>query len=412
MARPPLPIGTAGKFKTKKDGRQWRSKCQFRDFDGEVRNISRWAETKTAAENRLREAIRDRQVEGADISPDTRVSEVAERFFAEFRSQVALGTRSGTSVDTYVNRWTKLVEPRVKGFRIGELTAGRVDRMLQDVNKSHSASTARTCRAVLSGICGLAVRHGVFKTNPVREARPVEEGKRKKAPRALTVDEALTYLELFDGDEIAIRQDLPDIARWFAGTGNRTGETLAIRWEHVDFANKIAYVVGNLVWINGEGLAINDGKTEMADRAVPLADWLVAMLRDRRARVAARAGVTPEELAGWVFPNIKGGLRQANNMRRDWRAFRDRHEIGEWFTPRTWRRTVATILTDNLPTREASDMLGHSKVSQTTDTYVGRKAPSRRPAMVLEALGGQPVTAANNGSKTEPRSTGGDQDAV
>jgi integrase len=60
---------------------------------------------------------------------------------------------------------------------------------------------------------------------------------------------------------------------------------------------------------------------------------------------------------------------------------------------------VATLLTDQLPTREASDLLGHSKVSQTTDTYVGRKAVSRRPADVLAALGGS-----QSASLTETRS--------
>jgi integrase len=110
------------------------------------------------------------------------------------------------------------------------------------------------------------------------------------------------------------------------------------------------------------------------------------MLRDRRQRVAAQQGVDPETLEGWVFPNSRGGLREANNLRRDWRAFRRRHKLGEWFAPYTFRRTVATLVTDELPTREASDLLGHSRISQTTDTYVGRKAVSRKAAEVLEIL--------------------------
>ena len=120
---------------------------------------------------------------------------------------------------------------------------------------------------------------------------------------------------------------------------------------------------------------------------IPLANWVVDMLRDRRARMAAAQGVRPGELTGWVFPSSTGTLREANNLRRDWRAFRKRHDIGDWFTPRTFQRTVATLITDALPAREASDLLGHSRVSQTTDTYVGRKIPSRRAAEVLGVLG-------------------------
>lgn len=278
----------------------------------------------------------------------------------------------------------------MEGLSIAELHAGRVDRILQDVNTSLSTSSAKTCRAILSGLCGLAVRHKAMDTNPVRDARPVEAGKRKKKPaRALTVDEVLDIFAKVDGDEIARRQDLPDIMRFYGGTGERTGEAIAVRWENIDFAAKVARVEGNMVRTKADGAKINEGKTAMAERGIPLADWLVDMLLDRRVRVAAEVGVEPEELTGWVFPNSKGGLRETSNLRRDWRAFRERHKIGDWFTPRTFRRTVATLVTDALPAREASDMLGHSRVSQTTDTYVGRKAPSRKPADVLGILGGE-----------------------
>jgi integrase len=155
----------------------------------------------------------------------------------------------------------------------------------------------------------------------------------------------------------------------------------------IDFKTRVAYVAGNLVRTKGEGLKINEGKSENAERGIPLAAWLADMLKDRRARVAARAGVAPERLQGWVFPNTLGTLREASNLRRDWRAFRRRHNLGEWFTPYTFRRTVATLLTNKLPRREASDLLGHSRISQTTDTYVGRKTiVSRKAAEVLEIL--------------------------
>jgi integrase len=387
MARPPLPIGTAGKIKLAQEGpRKWRATCQFRDFDGEVRKVSRWEETKTKAENKLREAIRDRQVQGADITPDTRVPEVYAQWLAQFRALIDLGNRSSTSLDTYTNRWNKLLLPRLKNFRISELTPGRIDYILQDLNAAHSASTARTCRTILSGVCGVAVRHGVFTHNPVRDARPVERSQHKQPPRVLTITEVLYIFQLLDTDQVAVRQDLPDITRYLAGTGNRTGEILAIRWETINLTEKIAYVEGNVVRITGQGLTINYGKTAMARRPIPLTDWLVDLLADRRIRMAKLQGIIPEDLTGWVFPNSHGGLREAANMRRDWRAFRARHNLGDWFTPYTLRRTVATLLTDKLPAREVSDLLGHSRISQTTDTYVGRKIISRNPAHVLSVF--------------------------
>jgi len=403
VPRPPLPVGTYGVINTKRDGKRWRARCQFRDVDGVVRNVSRWGDSKTAADNNLKEALRDRQRAAGLIKPESKVTEVAELWFQEFREKVDQGIRSGTSYDNYENRWNKLVKSRVIGLRIAEFKPGRVDDIVQDINRTHSASTARNCRAILSGLCQLAVRHGAIDRNPVREASPIEAGKRRKqVPRALTVAEVLHIFELADNDPVAMRQDLPDTMRFFGGTGNRTGEAIAVRWEKIDFSAKVAWVEGNMVRSKIDGKKINPGKTENADRGVPLADWLVDMLLDRRARVAAASGVEPDQLTGWVFPNSLGTLREASNLRRDWRAFRERHSIGDWFTPRTFRRTVATLVTDALPVREASDMLGHSRVSLTSDTYVGRKAPSQKPAAVLHVLG-----TAKNGSKTEPRSNEG-----
>ncbi|UQS26865.1 tyrosine-type recombinase/integrase [Amycolatopsis thermalba] len=399
MARPRLPVGTYGKISAKKDGSSFMASCQYRDVDGRVRKVRCWAATKAAAENKLRERLLDRQIGSGQIKPDTKAVVVGEKWLEEFREQVDLGNRSGTSLDTYEQRWRTLVRPRIEGLSISELTAGRVDAIVQTINKEYSASTARTVRAILSGVCGLAVRHEALKVNPVRDARPVENRKRKKPARALTADEVLDIFAKADADEIAQRQDLADIMRFYGGTGERTGEGIAVRWENIDFGKKVAWVEGNMVRTKADGAKINEGKSANALRGVPLADWLVDMLLDRRARVAARQGIRPEELTGWVFPNTLGGLREASNLRRDWRAFRKRHGIGDWFTPRTFRRTVATLVTDALPAREASDLLGHSRVSQTTDTYIGRNLPSRRPAVVLGVL-----DVAKNGSKTAPRS--------
>lgn len=96
-----------------------------------------------------------------------------------------------------------------------------------------------------------------------------------------------------------------------------------------------------MVRTKAHGKILNDGKSDAANRGIPLAGWLVDMLLDRRTRVAEARGVEPEHLTGWVFPNSLGTLREASNLRRDWRAFRSRHKIGDWFTPPSgapWQR--------------------------------------------------------------------------
>ncbi|HET8643491.1 MAG TPA: hypothetical protein VFM37_16265 [Pseudonocardiaceae bacterium] len=93
----------------------------------------------------------------------------------------------------------------------------------------------------------------------------------------------------------------------------------------------------------GKGQLVNEGKTDVSRRDLPLPAWLVDMLRHRRALLAQRFGVTPEELAGPVFPNSLGRLRDKHNTLARWREFRERAGY-PWVTFRAFHRSVATIL--------------------------------------------------------------------
>jgi integrase len=53
----------------------------------------------------------------------------------------------------------------------------------------------------------------------------------------------------------------------------------------------------------------------------------------------------------------------------------------------TMRKTVASFLDDaQVSTRKISDQLGHSRVSMTQDTYLGRRLTGRQTAEVLEEM--------------------------
>jgi integrase len=90
---------------------------------------------------------------------------------------------------------------------------------------------------------------------------------------------------------------------------------------------------------------VNDGKTDVSERALALSDWLVDMLRERRVRLAEKFNVDVEELIGPVFPNSLDTLRGKHNTLARWREFRERAGY-PWVTIQTFRRSVATLLDD------------------------------------------------------------------
>ena len=61
--------------------------------------------------------------------------------------------------------------------------------------------------------------------------------------------------------------------------------------------------------------------------------------------------------------------------------------LGQKIKTHTYRKTLATLMDDaGLPTRKASDQLGHSRTSQTQDAYFGRKRLATGAASVLDGV--------------------------
>src|SRR3954464_5623734 len=168
MGRPPLPVGTFGKIDFPLLGKhRVRAHARVGDYDGHRRLVTRYGPTRGQAERRLREALRDRGTGEDPVASGTSwLSEVAALWLAEVDdSELAWGTKRlyRFTVESYVS-------PGVGELRLREVTVPAVDRLLATVSSSHGAAAAKPTRSVLSGMLGLAVRHGLLATNPVREA--------------------------------------------------------------------------------------------------------------------------------------------------------------------------------------------------------------------------------------------------
>jgi len=393
MARPPLPIGSHGKIAVRKEGTFYVARAKFRDADGVTRFVKRNGKSGAAAERALKTALAQRRmpVVGADITPDTRVSKVAELWLAELEQVVDAGQRSPGTLTVYLSVYRRHVGPRLGALRVCEATTPAIDRAISAI-KALSPSRARTAKVVISQIMSYAARQGAVTVNPVREVGRIDSHP-KQPPRSLTAEEREQWLEAVDSHRRARRWDLPDLTRLMLATGCRIGEALAVGWSEVDLDAGTVDVRWHLVRRTGVGLLrLPATKTgAKGERLVPLPSWAVEMLRRRRTLIGASVEA--------VFPDSIGGWRDPSNVRRVWRAVRDDAEM-QGLVSHTLRKTVASYLDDNeVSVRKISDQLGHSKVSMTQDRYLGRRLTDRQTADVLEGI----VPAF--GTKSDPKVT-------
>lgn len=72
-----------------------------------------------------------------------------------------------------------------------------------------------------------------------------------------------------------------------------------------------------------------------------------------------------------VFVTRNGTWHQVVNIERRWRAIRK--DTGfDWVTPHTFRKTVATLISEQVGSEEASRQLGHSSSQITREHYIAR----------------------------------------
>jgi integrase len=265
---------------------------------------------------------------------------------------------------------------------LGEITVAAVDRLLTTVSADHGPAAAKSTRSVLSGILGLAVRHGLLSTNPVRDAPARRTGRSPRRPRALSVDDVDLLRTRLAADATAVRRDLPDLVDFLLGTGLRIGEACALRPLDVDLAAGTLTVTGTVIRESGRGLLIQDApKTGAGRRDIPLPPQTVELLRRRLT------AIPPHVSDPVVFPSPNGHLRDPSNTSSDLRQALDRAGL-PWVTSQTFRKTVATRLDDaGLSARQIADHLGHSRRSLTQDVYLGRGTASpRTAASIRQAL--------------------------
>ena len=148
MGRPPLPLGTSGTilFATMPNGRV-KARVKFRDWDGEVRLVSKTAASRAAAERALKTELTVRRAPGGtgSLTAGSRVAVLADAWLAADH-----GWSTGTE-RTYRSTVRAQVVPAFGRLCLREVTPGTVSRALATIASTSGPGAAKTARACYRG---------------------------------------------------------------------------------------------------------------------------------------------------------------------------------------------------------------------------------------------------------------------
>ena len=381
--RPPTSLGTWGTIPTTqvRDG-AYRAHTRIRDKDGVTREVMATGTTAAAAGRALREKLVDRVMPTQQaITADTTIAKLAALWLKYLRDEDRI---EATTINEYERVLNKVVIPQLGGLRLREVTTSRLDLFLVRL-RATSASRQRKTKVVLGAMLGMAVRHDALPVNPVQQTSRIH--RERSETRSLTLEDLNTVREALRAWTAEQRpgpkasNDMSDIIDLMLATGARIGEVLALRWADValDADRPSLTINGTIKTEPSKGTYRKASpKSDSSVRTVVLPDFATTMLRRRQA--AAREN--PNDA---VFPTRNGTWQQVNNVERRWRQVRKDTGL-DWVTPHTFRKTVATLISERVDAETASQQLGHSSPAITREFYISKPAIAADVAYVLEEL--------------------------
>ena len=244
--------------------------------------------------------------------------------------------------------------PALGGLRLTHLEPAHLRGLYRHMaGEGLAARTIELAHVVLHGALGQALIDGKVTRN-VADAVVPPRPRHNKIPKTLLPgEEAVLLAYIRPRDKVMYR--LGALAIY---TGLRRSELLAEEWPDVDFDNACIAVT--------KGVTITDGvydleepKTELSTRVVPLMEEALEILREMKAEATGKL----------LFHNQSGGYLNPSTASKQFSRLAA--EAGfPGITPKQLRHTFATnMLRAGVSIKYAQVLLGHSSIKTTGDIY-------------------------------------------
>ena len=256
-----------------------------------------------------------------------------------------------------------------------------------------SLGTLDSVHCLLHPTFQLAVRDEIIRKNPtdgVMKEISRESGKNRGVRHALTIEQQRCFMEYIANH--------PIYYHWWPmftillGTGCRIGEALGLRWQDLDFENRVISINHSLVYYPANGsnkcvLRVSLPKTDAGIRTIPMLD-IVKDAFEMLYEEQKENGFNETEIdgmSGFIFCNRFGSVpnpqtvnhtikRIANNYNADEvvRAKKEHRDpiILPNFSCHHLRHTFCTRLCENETNLKViQSIMGHKNIETTLDIY-------------------------------------------
>lgn len=347
-----------GSIYQRKDGR-WAASLTLGYENGQRKRKSFYGKTQREVREQLT-AARHAQQQGLPIATER---QTVGRFLDRWLNESAKPTIRPRTYTSYAQLIRLHLAPELGRISLAKLSPQEVQEFLnRKLAAGLSPRTVQYLHAVLRRALNQAVKWGLVPRNVATLVDPPRV--RREEVRPFTPEQARAFLVAVQGDRL---EALYTVA---LAMGLRQGEALGLRWQDVDLEEGVLSVRTALQRVDGR-LQLVEPKSATSRRTIALPQVAAATLRAHRASQLQERLLAGErwQESGLVFTTRLGKPLIARNVFRSFQRVLARAGIPHQRF-HDLRHTCATLLlAQGIHPRVVMEMLGHSQISLTMNTY-------------------------------------------
>lgn len=194
----------------------------------------------------------------------------AREWLESVKDDLAWGTYVG-----YEQLMRKKILPYFKAYKVAGIRTSDIENFYQMLADEYSAGTIRRYANVLNCIFSAAKRWNVIENNPCQGARKPRGKQENKELRYFTPQQSLMFLKSLNR--------LPSQYRIFymlsIFCGFRKGETLALKWENIDFEGQ-EISISKSIGRTETGFDYKEPKNQASVRKIPIPESLLPLMKE------------------------------------------------------------------------------------------------------------------------------------
>jgi integrase len=376
-----------GTISQRKDGR-WEARLSLGYEGGKAKRKCFYGKTRREAQEKMTAAMRTHQM-GLPVNADERKSMAV--FLDDWIETVVKPSRRPKTSASYAQIVELHLKPDLGRIPVAKLTAQDIQRLLNfkineirirtvkrrlpkqpgekvktievQIEVKLSTRTVQYIREVLRNALNQAVRWDLAPRNVAEATRPPQVAKHVVTP--LNPEQAAELLNKASGHR---HEALFSVA---LAVGLRLGEALGLRWTDIDLVGGTLTVNNQLQRVNKVPMLVPP-KTRNGARKVVLPRFAIEAFQSHRGRQQSEdkpaAGDKWQE-TGFVFTSEIGTPLDDTNVRRTLRKLLKDAGLPQ-IRFHDLRHTCASLLlAQRVPARVVMEILGHSQISLTMNTY-------------------------------------------